>query len=293
MGSFLSVTCRDGVASENLLPLVNALENEISHRVFSSSVAALNRGERVTLSPMLAEALRLCLDVCEKTDGAFSPFVLPLTTLWNFDGEMHLPTEEELSAALSAVKESRIVWDGNTALLEGGIDLGAVGKGMAAGLLAEELAAKGESGLVAVGGSLGAVGNKNGAPWRIGVRDPFSASQSDQIGMLALENAFVSTSGSYEKTFTENGVSYHHILNAQTGMPAQTGLVSVTVAASDGLLSDLLSTAVFAVGMEKGAALCAAYGAHVLFVTENGTIYADEGMLALFEAADGKEVVPL
>jgi len=290
MGTFLAVTSSDEEFALSVLPQVTSLENEISHRVSSSQIAALNRGEKVFVTDDVREALLLATEISEKTDGAFSPFVLPLSMVWHFDEGGSLPDTQTLADAVKTVQNSALIWEGDVAYLTaGGIDLGALGKGMAADALAQSFA--GQSALISVGGSIAAVGDKNGEAWRVGVRDPFSASPNVTVGTLALRDTFVSTSGSYEKCFTENGVSYHHILDPETGMPVNNGIVSVTVVASSGILSDLLSTAVFSVGEEKGASLCAEYGAQVLFVRADGTIVLYGGMADLFTPAEGKEVV--
>ncbi len=291
MGTFLSVSAEREETAKALLPKVNALENEISHRVDTSFVARLNRGETVGLSEALRTALLLSLEVSEATEGAFSPFSLPVTSLWDFNGTPSVPSAESLAAALSEVRSASFMLKDGEASLTGGMDLGAVGKGMAADLLAASLAESKETGLISVGGSIAAVGMKNGEPWRVGIRDPFDASAT--LGTLSLSDTFVSTSGSYEKNFLENGVLYHHIIDMRTGMPASSGLVSVTVVADSGTLSDILSTAVFIVGAEQGRALCESYGAELLAVTEDGTLYATEGFSALFVPTGERTVLPL
>lgn len=288
MGAFVSVSAERKETARELVALVSALENEISHAVPSSSIAALNRGESVPLSDTLFSVLSLCLEIEAKTEGAFSILLLPVTSLWDFN-EGTVPSSEALSLALGEVEASSLsLKDGEASLSGGGIDLGAVGKGMGADVLANALKQKGESGIVAVGGSLGAVGNKNGEGWLIGVRDPFSSSQSATIGTLCIEDAFVSTSGSYEKAFTAQGISYHHILSKKTGLPVENDLVSVTVIAKNGALSDILSTALYAVGVEKGASLCAEYGAEALFVKKDGEMLATAGFASLFSASEGE-----
>ncbi len=291
MGTFLSVSAEREETVRALLPRVNALENDISHRVDTSFVARLNRGETVGLPETLRAALLLSLEVSEATEGAFSPFSLPVTSLWDFNGTPTVPSEEALAAALKEVHGAHLAFEGETASLVGGIDLGAVGKGMAADLAAASLAEQKETGLISVGGSIAAVGTKNGVAWRVGIRDPFDSSAT--LGTLSLADAFVSTSGSYEKNFWENGVLYHHIIDMRTGMPASSGLVSVTVVADSGTLSDILSTAVFIVGAEKGRTLCELYGAELLLVTEDGTLYATEGFSALFTPMGERTVLPL
>ena len=286
MGTFITVSAESASTAKELLPLVSSLENQISHKIPTSAVAKINLGESVTVDGELLDALLLSVELEEKTNGAFSVRLLPLTSLWDFE-DPTVPTPEALVLALGEVNASALTVKGSTVtLLGGGIDLGAVGKGMAADVLASALREKNESGLVSVGGSIGAVGDKNGEGWRVGVRDPFSFSQSDTVGTLRLSDTFVSTSGSYEKTFTKDGESYHHILSAETGMPIENELISVTVLAESGTLSDALSTALFAVGMEAGVSLCAEYGAEALFIKNDGSLFATHGFAALFDAGE-------
>ena len=71
-------------------------------------------------------------------------------------------------------------------------------------------------------------------------------------------------------------------------MPVKSELVSVTVVADSGALSDILSTALFAVGIEQGAVLCREYGAQALFVKKDGTLWATDGFASLFTANGGE-----
>ena len=296
MGTFCSFTLEggadeDGDATPALAPLLSEAENALSHRLENSVTAALNRGEWVTVSDRLRSALALSEQVKAKTGGLFSVSLLPITSLWNFDDEAPVPpTDAALATALAQTENSALLFEGNAVCRVGGdVDLGAIGKGYACDVLADALRARGETGLLAVGGSLAAVGEKQGAPWQIGVRDPFSPSQNDLIGTLSLTDACVSTSGSYEKTFTYEGKEYHHILNPQTGLPMESDLVSVTVVAESGVLTDILSTACFLVGSEGALALAAEYGAAVLLIRSDGTLIANAAMASLFTPA-GREV---
>ena len=88
--------------------------------------------------------------------------------------------------------------------------------------------------------------------WSVAVRDP---NGDGSLGSVTLAEGFVSTSGSYEKYFEQDGVLYHHLLDPKTGYPAESGLVSVTVVAKSGVLSDALSTACFVLGREDGMKL--------------------------------------
>ena len=103
------------------------------------------------------------------------------------------------------------------------LDLGAVGKGYAASLVAEVLAEHDvTSALVNLGGNVQAVGHRpDGRDWRIGVRAPW---EDENLGVLEISDAAVVTSGGYENYFEDaEGNLYWHILDPATGRPADSG----------------------------------------------------------------------
>ena len=91
-------------------------------------------------------------------------------------------------------------------------------------------------------------------------------------------DCFLSTSGDYEKYFEQDGVRYHHILDAKTGKPAQSGLHSVTILCDSGLVSDALSTACFVLGLEKGMALAEKWDVEAVFVDEEHQVHITKGL---------------
>ena len=296
MGTYCSLTealskGEDGDSSPLFVSLLGECEALLSHRLDGSVPNLLNTlGYASVTDERLLDALRLAEELRIKTDGRFSVLLLPLTDLWNFDAQSPVPpTEEALNAALAKVADSTVSFCDGTVRAQG-VDLGAIGKGYACDVVADALCAKGKSALVSVGGSLAAIGAKpSGKPWQIGVRDPFSASANTTLGTLSLTDAFVSTSGSYEKCFTYEGVTYHHILDPKTGKPLDSDLVSVTVIAETGVLSDMLSTACFSVGSDGAFALASEYGASILAVKTDGTLLVSASLKGVFTPNAGWE----
>ena len=241
----------------------------------------------------LIEELRLAEEIKAKTGGLFSLSVLPITSLWDFNAASPTPpSSDALAAALAAMQDSALRFENETVLKMGGdVDLGAIGKGYACDVIADALRMKNRNALVAIGGSLAAIGSKAGQPWRIGVRDPFSDAQSTTLGTLSLTDAFVSTSGSYEKCFTYEGKRYHHILDPHTGMPAESDLVSVTVVAGKGTLTDILSTACFLVGSDAAFSLAAEYDGALIAVKTDGTLLVSQALADVFVPNSGWEPV--
>lgn len=254
---------------EKITALINALDDEISWRENSSAVAKLNRGETVS-SGELASILKKCSEVSENCGGVFDVTVGGITGLWSIgeDGE-RIPSENEITAELVNASYTKINIDGNNITSDDNvkIDLGAVGKGAACDNVMTYLKASDVKGaVVSVGGSIVAYGeyNKKGDKWKIAVKHP--RNDSEYLGILSLDEGFVSTSGDYERYFEQDGKRYHHIIDATTGYPSDSGLISVTVVCDSGLLSDALSTACFILGKEKSEPLLEKYGASAIFV---------------------------
>ncbi len=261
------------------------LDNLLSRHKENSEISKLNRGESDEISTdSLRSYFTTLLDVCQKSDGAFDITLGAVSDLWSFGKNPKVPDEAQLKKVLSESGYENITFSGNRLTLNGGkIDFGAVGKGIAL----DEIRTLLDDGrinqaTVSVGGSVLIYGNKT---VKVGIRDPFG-NVGRSIATLPLSNACVSTSGSYERRFEENGKSYHHILDPETGYPVDNGLVSVTVISDSGLLSDALSTACFVLGTEKGMALAQEYGCEAVFITENKQIYTTKAIESEIEITD-------
>lgn len=298
MGSYVQQTVYGGnreKAAAAASSAVTELEGLISRNVADSDILRLNQAAGTSflaIDQRTWDVLNTSLQVCQASDGAFDVTIGPVSGLWGFDTlEPHLPKESTIQSLLPMVdyENLSLLEDGTAALQVRGaaLDLGAVGKG--AGCDAA-IAAYQENGadraIVSVGGSVGVYGQKPGdQPWRIAVRDPAS---DGSLGELAIYEGFLSTSGSYEKTFTQDGVTYHHILDPRTGCPADSPLLSVTVWSPGGALSDALSTACFILGMEDSLPLLEEFGSGAVFITKDHQIYVTENLQDAFTlAAEG------
>ena len=282
---------------------IGVLEDRISWRIDGSDVAKLNAAagnDWISIQPETTKLLKMSLDVAKESDGAFDPTILPVSSLWDFGGNnQHLPTKAEIEKFLKFVQYSdlRIDESGNTASLRNhgmGVDLGASGKGAACdNAIAADKSSGADCGIFAVGGSVGTFGNKSdGSAWSIAVRDPTSSeSSAASMGEISLTSGYVSTSGTYEKNFKENGTLYHHLLNAKTGYPENNGLVSVTIVVNNGALSDALSTACFLLGREKSEPLLKKYSAGAIFIDSSNRVYVTDNLRSKFTISNSKFVL--
>ena len=102
---------------------------------------------------------------------------------------------------------------------------------------------------------------------------------ANYVARLSLTNASLVTSGSYQRYYTVNGQTYHHIIDPETLYPADKGYISVSVYCESSALADALSTALFILEQEAGLALIESIeGAEALWLFEDGTTVRSSGM---------------
>ena len=224
-----------------------------------SEVAAIERaaGQVVAPSPAVRAVLERSLHWARACEGAFDPTVGALTRLWNFPDAAAAPDSASVDSALALVDyRALVVSERGVHLVRAGVrlDLGAAAKGYAVDQAVEALRSGGvQSGLIEAGGDIRYWGEKpDGHLWRFGIqhpRDPNHYFEVEDIGLAA-----IATSGDYQQYFSEGGRRYHHILDPQSGWPARR-LISATVWAETAMDADILSTAVFVLGAERGLEL--------------------------------------
>jgi thiamine biosynthesis lipoprotein len=277
-----------------LFSRLSEIERMMSANLADSEVSRINRAAGIApvpISPELFTVLERALYFAEASGGAFDPTVGPLVSLWGIGGDNpKVPGKEEIEAALALVNWKELELSGGSgqamAFLKRrgmALDLGAIAKGFAADELVKILREAGtKSAIIDLGGNIYVYGTRprtrsflSGAgkttKWRIGIQNPLD-DRGAYTGYLQLNEASVVTSGIYERFFTENGKRYHHILDTRTGFPVENGLLAVTITAPSSMDADALSTAVFALGPEKGGALAEARGAGAIFIFEDKTI---------------------
>ena len=270
---------------EKGLELCGEYENLLSRTIEGSDVWRLNHadGKTVTVSDETADILRTAIEIGEKSDGAFDITIAPVSTIWDFtSGKQIVPDAETIEEAVRLVDFRKIRMDGNDVTLPAGmmIDLGGIAKGYIADAVRQNLEAAGiKSAILSFGGNIVAIGMKpDGSPWKVGIQDIDEPTGKSMMVSLNYGGSTV-TSGIYERGFTVDGVTYHHILSNRTGWPVQNGLASVTIFSDSSMIGDALSTAVFALGKEEGARLIENLdGIEALFIDRNRNAYGTSGL---------------
>ncbi|OQY35041.1 MAG: hypothetical protein B6241_02655 [Spirochaetaceae bacterium 4572_59] len=276
---------------EESFDLISDFEQILSVNIPDSDVSRINRAGEEGFRPddLVLNVLESALKIADFSAGLFDPSIGALVNLWGI-GTDHsaVPEDNELNQALRTVdyRKIKIDQDGVVSLMQDGmrIDLGGIAKGYAADRVREYLLTKGvTSAIINLGGNVLLCGSKpSGDPWRIGIQDPREP-RGEYLGILKTDDRAIVTSGIYERYFVEDGIHYHHILDKKNGYPVQNGVISTTIIHKESMIADGLSTALFAMGVERGMAMAETLAdTSVIMVDENNVVYITENLRNTF-----------
>ena len=252
-------------------------------------------GEPIKVDEKLIDFLLYARELYQATDGEMNVMMGAVLRIWHDlrdaasddPGAARLPTEEELSTAAEHTDFSLLEIDEDARTVRiadpaASIDVGALGKGYATEMAARALEAEGVSSYVLnVGGNIRIIGTKpDGTGWVTGVKDPRNTSEF--AIKLRLADTSCVTSGVYERYYTVDGVRYHHIIDKDTLFPAEY-FSSLTVITKNSALADALSTALFCMPYDDGAALAEKLGVDVLWIFPDGEMKYTPGIEKLIE----------
>jgi thiamine biosynthesis lipoprotein len=285
---------------------IQEVEEELSDFIPGSLISRINSaaggGRSLELTPHTANVFRLSQRGFTLSSGAFDPTVGPLVKLWGFrsrTNETALPSPNDIAAALDRVGWLHLQWEGSdgAALSRSGmwLDFGAVGKGYGVDVAFDQLRANDCADfMVNLGGNLRCAGSarQSRKGWAVAVRDPFLPYGRGSVGTLTLSSGrATATSGRYEKFVEIGGRRYAHVIDPRTGYPVK-GMAQVTVVADSAAEADVLSTALFVLGMEAGTAMLVNYaGATALFIPDPpdgqaATAWSTHGFTQEFSASE-------
>jgi thiamine biosynthesis lipoprotein len=271
MGSELQLTVwtTDEAAADSAFEAVfqefDRLEGLMSTWRETSDLQRLNAAagrHPVQVDTEIRDVLRIARQVSEWTGGKFDVTFGVLSGLWKFDyqdRDSTIPDRNEVLRRLPFINYRDLKLDepaGTAFLRRQGMraNLGGIGKGYAVDRVVDILRRRGfQNFMIQAGGDMYVAGHRDDRPWRLGIRDPRGPADRS-FAALDLSDGTFSTSGDYERFFIKVGRRYHHILDPNTGEPAQ-GCRSVTIVTDRAVIADGLSTGVFILGPEAGMAL--------------------------------------
>ena len=281
-----------GPAAEVGLAQIEALLREMHDRLTrfdpDSELCALNGSpaEEFSGSVFLTSAVDAALEAARVSGGLIDPVMIENLVEVGYAeskaGAQPVPLVEALTSAperkRAAPREDspwrRISVDEDRGVVSRPvgvrIDLGGIGKGLAADLAASRLEGF-ASWCADIGGDL-RLGGTAGADREIGITHPFSGEVEITFG---LSQGAVATSGISRRVWrSPEGESFsHHLLDPSTGLSAWTGVVQATAVAGSAREAETLSKMAFLSGPEAGAEILGS-GAGGVMVLDSGEVVA-------------------
>jgi len=278
-------------AAESVILSMDAM---LDPDIETSTTYAINNanGANISISGQVAKMLSTANTVYKQSNGALDLTIFPVIERWGFhNGRYYVPTDEELAGDIAMRCFDSMVLtsfpsSGSYAVsfpAGARISFAAVGKGNAAENAISAMRNVGvTSGIVSLGGNVQTLGLKpDGTNWNIAVQDPNNP--STYLGVISVGETAVVTSGAYQRSFTQNNKSYHHLINPESGYPINNTLSSVTIICEDGTMADCLSTAMFILGESKALNYWRTYGGfEMILINKDKHITCTKGLIEKF-----------
>jgi FAD:protein FMN transferase len=244
MGTDAHVTVVDGPAGlcERAAQRLAELEARWSRFREDSEISQLNRsnGRPVVVSALTFDLLRRAQEAWRRTGGAFDPTVLHALDAAGYDRDFAdlAPDGVDRQAPPSRPPGAGVI--GLDPIVRAvrlppgvGLDLGGIGKGVAADQVTAELRGSGARGAcVNLGGDLRVGGAPpSGDVWLVGIEPEPGITPTGASFVLELAEAGVATTSVCRRRWRRNGELRHHVIDPRSGQPARSRWSSVTVVA--------------------------------------------------------------
>ena len=306
-GETLSVQAFDQLMDE-LHGLLNGLEDKFSLEIDASDLPRVNAadaGEWVPVSEDTVALLEMSHAFTELTGGKFTPALFPLTELLGFapsdaghyNDSRPEPAADMLAAAKAVSDLSLFSWEGNAvSKAENGaaLDFGGIAKGYmcdaVVSYIGQKYAGRDIDAIVNLASSNSAyLGLKRDGDvsrgYNIGIDNPrrLSTGITEGLYLVGVSEAAVTTSADNYRYYIDGDRIYSHIIDAETGKPADRGIISVTVVVPNaahtnpGTFADSLSTAAFCMPLTQALQfferLAEQYGIGAVIITRDFRYY--------------------
>jgi FAD:protein FMN transferase len=226
----------------------------------------------------------------QQTDGLFDITTLPALL---DHGYTHSVISRQPAPPVGGTQSGQCGWievdyEASTLRVPGttAIDLGGIGKGFAADIVAESIIEAGADGaLVNVGGDLVVLGTpSDDASWYLGIEDP--RQPPEHVAVLRLLSGGVATSGTTIRRWTSPfGEPAHHLIDPRRHHPSGSGLLSATVIAADAATAEAFATAAMMLAAPDAVNLLDRIGLAGLVVAASGEVVCSRS-LADFAPSD-------
>lgn len=238
------------VQLERMMQVLEKTENELSTWRAESILSQLNRHpvtQQWHADPKFCNLFKQLVWWHRETDGAFDPVV----GAFSRNPENYSNILKPLAKGLFGFRYLTFHEKDCTVirLRDVSVDAGAFGKGQALDWVEQTLEEFAKPWMINIGGQLMVSGLADNESWPFAIANPIHRTQT--VLNLKLKAGSISVSGGSERDLLVNGIRVGHILDPRSGRPVS-NVGSVIVWHRKALLADILSTAIFVMGVEEG-----------------------------------------
>lgn len=233
-------------------------ERQFSRFLPGSELTQFNNkaGMRVAITPDFHDILRAAQHMASETGGLYNPFVLPALQRAGYLGssvEKYRLDDTPDYTSRSVATPDMLELSSDSARIPFGtaLDLGGIGKGYLADLLATDAAGFQLTGYwFSLGGDVTGAGyDEAGNAWEIRIQKAKSPTHTLDHAIKGDPNGFaIATSGTIRHTGTQGKKTWHHIIDPRTGKPATTDILLATIEHQNTAEADVLASCAVMVG---------------------------------------------
>ena len=205
-------------------------------------------------------------EVAEVSGGTYDITCAPFVNLWGF-GFQKINQGADMQHTIDSLKAfvgyRKVYLEGRKVIksdprLE--LDCSSIAKGYACDVISNLLESYGITDyIVEIGGEIRAKGkNPSGRCWRVEISKPIddaSGQVNERMEVVELCDISLATSGNYRNFYVKDGKKYAHTLNALTGYPAESNILSASVFCRDCMTADAFATVFMTKNLDDAAAI--------------------------------------
>lgn len=210
-----------------------------------STLSRYNAGDYDEPTPIFEHLLAETREIYALAYPALEPYMGHIIEAWGFGvGDGYLTLSD------SAMVDSLM----DLTFTDPMLNVNAYSQGHSVDILVDSLLAHGvTTAFVEVGGELRVMGSKpDGSAWMVGIEQPTEEKGQSLMAQVPIQLGYaLATSGNYRnyQIDSASGRKYGHTLNAHTGWPARTDLLSATMIGPKCVYADGMATAAMSMGL--------------------------------------------
>ena len=239
--------------------IFNNINHSMSTYIPNSIISEVNNNRITKIDTHFKTVFETSKRVFDETGGRFDPTIGAVVNAWDFgpEGKIEQLDSVKIKNLMQSVGLNKVSVEGFQIKKPSAtkIDFNAIAKGYGVDQIGYFLESNSVSNfLVEIGGEIVCKGinSSKGTPWKIGIQNPNIESDIPFLNSVELYNNAMATSGTYRKyKIDENGRRYTHIIDAKTGYPSRSNILSISVIAENCMAADAYATALQTMNLEE------------------------------------------